>query len=116
MIYKKVQTTADTSIYFVIIPKTLNANEIKHQVGKLYNEGYDYKVLGPIEYITDDAVMYYLQILPGGMFKNYDSHIRATFFNSPLASLKSAYYTTKLMPEVTEEDFLIVITETLKNE
>ena len=60
--------------------------------------------------------MYYLQILPGGMFKNYDSHIRALFFNSPLASLKSAYYTTKLMPEVTEEDFLIVIAETLKNE
>ncbi len=50
------------------------------------------KIIGVLDELTDEIALYYVKVLPGGVFKNYaPEEFEAETFNSPKASLKSAW-------------------------
>lgn len=71
------------------------------------------KLLGELEELQDNDVLYHVQVLPDGVFKNYDlSNIDfPEFFNSPIASLKSALHQTGLHQLLSAEEKILVISE-----
>ena len=114
--FTKVKTREDSTIYFLLLPKDQNLNSIKDSISKIFNiENIDkknYKVLGPIDFINDNSIVYHLEVLPGGVFRNYNPEISTPSFNSPTAALKSACFSTGIHFAATPDDFIIVIVET----
>ena len=71
------------------------------------------KILGPLDLLNDETALYYVKILPGGeFFENYSlNNIPAAKFNSPLASLKSAFFIHSENLNLNENLKTIVIVE-----
>lgn len=111
MRFTKVRTRENTTIYFVLLSKNLNYNEIQEYLKENFDNKKEYKVLGPIDYLSNDSILYYLDILPGGVFKNYDNKVPTLNFSSPIASLKSACFSTNIHLEQKDDEFILVIVE-----
>ena len=123
----KIQTNKDTIVHFILIPieaeyyfvdmphHSNNTERIgwTKEDKKIYIDKSICTFLGEFDNLQDNDILYHVQILPDGVFKNYDLNTNGfpETFNSPLASLKSALHQTKLHLEMLTLNKILVIVE-----